>query len=149
MGFWAHSSFYSGGRVRQNCRNCNLRSLGRPWENKCLKLCTMFETYLDFEPKKQDFFSSKLFQESQNCHPCVQRNFLRKMIPFSRGIYVFCMSFGAAAIFFVPWQKCYLGEPKQQCTCLEETIVGTLLWKTFFFQLFGLWAEKLGLFMEK
>ena len=35
--------------------------------------------------------------------------------------------------FSAPWQICYLGEPKQQCTCLEETIVGTLLWKTVFF----------------
>ena len=47
--------------------------------------------------------------------------------------YVSCLKFGSAAIFFVPWQISYLGEPKQQCTCLEETFGGTLLSKTVFF----------------
>ena len=49
--------------------------------------------------------------------------------------YVSCLKFGSAAIFFVPWQIGYLGEPNQQCTCLEETFVGTLLSKTVFFSI--------------
>ena len=51
--------------------------------------------------------------------------------------------------FFVPWQKSYLGEPKQQCTCLQETFVGTLLWKTVFFSIVRTLSREIWTFYGK
>ena len=53
--------FKSSGNVRQSCRNCNLRSLGRLWAEKYLKYCTIFQlwtrfqTSFDFETKILEF----------------------------------------------------------------------------------------------
>ena len=86
------------------------------WDNKIIALFGKFLSELSQIPSAppQDSFAEHQF--------FYQRN------------YVFCLKFGSAAIFFVPWNLSYLGEPKQQCTCLQETFVGTLLWKTFFFK---------------
>ena len=99
----------------------------------------MFETlhivsnFLGIWGKKIRALFRKFFSElSQMPSARPQEIFAENQVFYQRN-YVYCLKFGSAAIFFVPWQISYLGEPKQQCMCLEETFVGTLLWKTVFF----------------
>ena len=75
----------------------------------------------------------KFFQSCHKCHPRVHRKVLRKTNSFTRETLFFVRTLDLQQFFFVPWQISYLGEPKQQFMCLEETFVGTLLWKTVFF----------------
>ena len=149
MGFWANSSVHSVGKVRQSCQNCNLRSLGRLWGKKHVwNFAHCFKFPWNLWQKNKSFIQKIFFRVVTNAIRASTGKFWGKSILLSEKL-IFLLEIWICSNFFVPWQISYLGEPKQQCKCLEETFVGTLLWKTVFFQLFGLWAEKLRLFMEK
>ena len=90
VGFWANSSVHSVEKVRQSCQNCNLRSLGRLWGKRCLKLCTLFQISLEFETKKIGALFRKLFSElSQMPSARPQESFAENQLFYQRN-YVFC-----------------------------------------------------------
>ena len=91
-----------------------------------------FKTLWNLTEKNKSFIRKYHSELSQMPSTRPQESFAEKQFFYQRN-YVSCLKFGSAAIFFVPWHISYLGEPKQQCTCLEETFVGTLIWKTVFF----------------
>ena len=102
------------------------------WDNKKIALFGKFLSELSQIPsaRPQDSFAEHQF--------FYQRN------------YVFCLKRGSAAIFFVPWQKNLSRWAKTAIHVFTGNICGNFTLKNcFFFQLFGLWAEKLGLFMKK
>ena len=79
MGFWANSSFYSGGKVRQSCRNCNLRSLGRLWGKKHVwNFAQCFKFPRNFRQKNKSFIQKIFFRVVTNAIRACTGKFSRK-----------------------------------------------------------------------
>ena len=52
LGFWANSSFYSSGKFARVVKTVPYVALEDFEEKKCLKVCTLFQIFLEFETTK-------------------------------------------------------------------------------------------------
>ena len=85
----------------------------------------------NWDKKCKSFIQKVFFRVVTNAIRASTGKFCGKSILLPEKL-CFLLEIWICSIFFVPCQISYLGEPKPQCTCLEETFVGTLLWKTVF-----------------
>ena len=112
--FWTNSlCHFFGVEVWPSCQNCNLPLLGNIWRNFFSKLCTLFQTCLDFEPKKAlvEKFPSGLSQLPSARHSNnLKKNhfffYINFCFPFVLGIWATSSSF--IKKFSQVCQKCIL-----------------------------------------
>ena len=146
--FWENSLFYSGRKIRQNCRNCNVRSLGRLWGKKCLKPCTLFQFSLDFESKNTSFLRKISFRVLTNVIRASRGMFCGKSIPFTDRTLFFVWIFELHR-FFRPLANRLSRWVKTAMHVSRWKYFENLLWKNVFFKLFGPWVEKLVFLRQK
>ena len=142
--FWAKSSICFGRKVREVCQKCKLLTLEGFEGKKRLKVAACFNIFrtlsLKSETISRKFFSRIATTVVRPCRGTFWWFFHR------------CFLFHFWSLddyFLVFWQRNYLSGSKKQSTCLEETVVGKLLWKTVFFNCLDSEHRNLDFFWKK
>ena len=93
-------------------------------------------------------FGKLLSELSQMPSARPQESFAEHHFFYQRN-YVFCLKRGSAAIFLSRGKKAIQVSQNSNARVYRKHLWELYFEKLFFFQLFGLWAEKHGLFLEK